>query len=67
MNLDFRSFYHHFENGCLLYGCDAIRDMRADFEKLFADSREISDQYVSMAPIPVRIEQAVMRLVAGLL
>ena len=67
VNLDFRSFYHHFENGCLLYGCDAIKDMRADFEKLFMDSREISDQYVSMAPVIVRIEQAVMRLVAGLL
>ena len=67
VNLDFRSFYHHFENGCLLYDCECIRDMKADFENLFKVSREISDQYVSQASVPVRIEQAVMRLVAGLL
>ena len=32
INLDYRSLYHHFENGCLYYGCDAVADTKADFE-----------------------------------
>lgn len=31
VNLDYRSLYHHFENAVLLYGCDAIKDMKDDF------------------------------------
>lgn len=30
INMDYRSLYHHFENGVWMHGCDAIRDIEAD-------------------------------------
>ena len=34
-NLDYRSLYHHFENNVLFTGCDAIKEVAADFEDMF--------------------------------
>ncbi len=45
INLDYRSLYHHFENGCLYYGCDAILDTKSDFEWMFDQSREVTEAY----------------------
>ena len=45
INLDYRSLYHHFENGCLYYGCDAVMETRADFERTFDESREVTEDY----------------------
>ena len=36
INLDYRSLYHHFENGCLYADCDAVMDTKKDFEETFA-------------------------------
>ena len=33
INLDYRSLYHHFENGCLYADCDAVMDTKRDFEE----------------------------------
>ena len=45
INMDYRSLYHHFENGVWMHGCDAIRDIEADFDKLLQDSEEVTDKY----------------------
>ena len=34
---DYRSLYLHFENGAFLYNCDAVKEMRKDFEHIFAE------------------------------
>ena len=46
INLDYRSFYHHFENGVFLYRCKAVTDIREHFRELFRESEEVTNQYL---------------------
>ncbi|MBR3317355.1 MAG: cardiolipin synthase [Atopobiaceae bacterium] len=66
INLDYRSLYHHFENGCLYYGCDAVADTKADFEWMFEQSTEVTQDYVDSA-VTKRLGTAVLRLAAPLM
>lgn len=45
INLDYRSLYLHFENACWFTGHRAVADLIADFADLFAQSREVTEQY----------------------
>ena len=36
INMDFRSLYLHFECATYLYRCEAIKDIRQDFENMFS-------------------------------
>ncbi|MBO7711024.1 MAG: cardiolipin synthase, partial [Lachnospiraceae bacterium] len=66
INLDYRSLYHHFENGCLFCGCNITGDIRKDFESMMAQSREVTQEY--MAPEAGRkLLDLILRLVAPLL
>ncbi|MCI6470098.1 MAG: phospholipase D-like domain-containing protein, partial [Lachnospiraceae bacterium] len=68
INMDYRSLYHHFENGVWMHGCDAIRDIEADFDKLLQDSEEVTDKYWDgRKNMAVRGWQCIMRLIAPLL
>lgn len=67
INFDYRSLYHHFENGVLLYGCAAIRDIGRDFEQIFAASREVTGQYREGRSAVLRLTQCLLRLFAPLL
>ena len=67
INMDYRSLYHHFENGVFLYNVDCIRDMRADFENLFDQSYEVTDKYASGRSTSLRIVQCLWRFVAPLM
>ena len=66
-NLDYRSLYHHFENNVLLSGCDAVGDIAADFDSLFPQCREVTDQYRSGRGAALRTWQYIHRLFAPLL
>ena len=66
INLDYRSLYHHFENGCLYYDCDAVADTKADCEWMFAQSREVTKEYIDPA-IHLRLWHLILRLAAPLL
>lgn len=66
INLDYRSLYHHFENGCFLVDCDAIADIKSDFDKTFGESREVTDLYIDRSP-QTRLWQLVLRLFAELM
>ena len=67
INLDYRSLYHHFENGCFMADCDAVADIRADFERMMAQSREVTQQYREGRSATLRLGQLVMRFFAELL
>ena len=67
INLDYRSLYHHFENGCFMADCDAVADIRADFESIMAQSREVTQQYKEGRSATLRLGQLVMRFFAELL
>jgi cardiolipin synthase len=45
INLDYRSLYHHFENGCLFMNYEAVNKVKADFETMMAQSREVTEDY----------------------
>ena len=63
-NLDYRSLYLHFENNVLLYGCEALRDMEADFAETFDQCREVT---ASDRSTPLRIWQCILRLFAPMM
>lgn len=66
INMDYRSLYHHFENGVLLWQCPAISDIAADFENMFKVSADVTEKYRSRSRA-MRIGQALLRLFAPLL
>ena len=66
-NLDYRSLYHHFENNVVLYGCDAIADIAADFENTFPQCREVTESYRSGRGAVLRTWQYILRLFAPLM
>lgn len=67
INLDYRSLYHHFENGVLLYGCDAIKEIAEDFENTLQKCTEVTEAYREGRPAVLRGTQCILRLFAPLL
>lgn len=66
-NLDYRSLYHHFENNVLFTDCDAVGQVAADFENLFPQCKEVTEQYRAGRSIMLRLWQCILRLFAPLL
>ncbi len=48
INLDYRSLVHHYECGAVLYKTPCIADIRADFDKIFGVSEEITPEKCKM-------------------
>lgn len=67
INLDYRSLYHHFENGCLYADCGAVADTKRDFEETFAACREVTDYYTSGRGAFMRLGQMLLRLASPLM
>ena len=67
INLDYRSLYHHFENGCLYADNDAVMDTKHDFEETFAKCKEVTDFYAHGRGAFMRLEQLLLRLAAPLM
>ena len=67
INLDYRSLYHHFENGCLYADCEAVMDTKRDFEETFAQCEEVTDYYAEGRGAFLRLEQMLLRLAAPLM
>jgi cardiolipin synthase len=65
--MDYRSLYLHFENGAFLYNCDAVKEMRKDFEHIFAESTEVTEKYKSGRSAVLRGTQCLLRLFAPLM
>lgn len=66
INCDYRSFYHHFECGAVLYGTETIADIKADFlktEKQCVPAAEAS----SHMPLLLRFIRSLLRLFAPLM
>ena len=67
INLDYRSLYHHFENGCLYADCGAVMDTKKDFEETFAQCREVTEYYANGRGAFLKIGQMFLRLAAPLM
>lgn len=67
VNMDYRSFYHNFENAVMLYETNAIQDISSDFKALFSVSKEVTEDYRKGRKNRLRIPDAILRLLAPLL
>ncbi|MCR5747778.1 MAG: cardiolipin synthase [Lachnospiraceae bacterium] len=67
INLDFRSLYHHFENGAMIYDYKAVGDMKQMFEETFPKCREVTEEYRSGRSQFLRLKQMILRLFAPLM
>lgn len=67
INLDYRSLYHHFENGCWIYDPAIAVSIRKDFQSMFAKSREVTEEYSVGKSSVMNIVQMILRLFAELM
>lgn len=67
INMDYRSLYHHFENGVLLYKCSAVNAVADDFSKILEVSQEVTANYNGKRSAVLRAGQCILRLAAPLL
>lgn len=67
INLDYRSLYHHFENGVFLYRCEAIKDIAKDFAETIEKCTEVTEYYQKGRSAVLRGTQCILRLFAPLL
>ena len=67
INMDYRSLYHHFENGCFFCHAKAVQDMKADFEHTFQECRDVTERYRTGRSSMLRFGQLILRLFAELL
>lgn len=67
INMDYRSFNLHFENGIWICGAPIIEDMKNDIIETFKVSAEISFNEWKCRPWYIKVIQAFLRLFAPLL
>lgn len=66
INLDYRSFLHHYECGALIMGSSAIKDAEKDFNEILEKSQEITLENYKMN-IFARLINSVLKLFSPLL
>ena len=67
INLDYRSLYYHFENGVFLYNCNAVGEIKKDFDHTLLECREVTKEYETQGTFFKRFKQNILRLFAPLL
>lgn len=67
INLDYRSFYHHFECGTYLYGSECIYDIERDFQNTLSRCTDVTHESIKKEKPVVKLVGKIMRLVAPLL
>lgn len=67
INLDYRSLYHNFEDGCLMIDVDAIKDIKADFENTFKECTEVTNLPRYHRKRDINIADRLLRLFAEFL
>lgn len=67
VNMDFRSFYLHFENGVWMCGGDTARSIKHDFKQTLEYCREIDFDEWESRPLKRKLAQAVLKFIAPLM
>lgn len=67
INMDYRSLYLHLECGAYFYETQVSRQVEEDFQKILAQSREITEEIYQDFPFYQRAIGRVMRIIAPLL
>lgn len=64
VNMDYRSFYLHFECAAYLRNVPAVADVEADFQATLAQSQEIGIEDLKRIPITTRLAGWLLKVVA---
>lgn len=66
-NMDFRSFFMHFECATVFYGGKTVREVKADFDRTFELCRQVPSDYRKRVGILRRVFRGIARAVAPML
>lgn len=67
VNMDYRSYYLHYECGVCLYHVDEIMDMKKEFENALSQSQEITLEMMKQIPLWKRFMMAFFNLFSPLI
>lgn len=67
INLDYRSFYHHFECGAYFYDNKVVGKVEEDFQNTLLKCQEVTWDYYKKIPLHQKILGRIFRLVAPLM
>ena len=67
INLDYRSLFLHFENGCFIYKNDVIKDIEDDFNKTLSESRKIKKEMVNSSPASKKLLRLILKMFSSAL
>lgn len=67
VNLDYRSFYHHFECGAYFYDNMIVKDVEADFQNTLKECIEVTKEYYKRIPLWQKWAGKLFKLFAPLL
>ena len=67
INLDYRSFYHHFECGACFFGNLVVAKVEEDFQETLKKCREVTPDYYKRLPLYQKIVGRIFRLAAPLM
>lgn len=67
VNLDYRSFYFHFECGVYLYDTPSVGEIAEEFDRIFEKSTEITLSAWRSRPRKDAVKQAILRIISPFL
>jgi len=67
INLDYRSFYHHFECATYMHSVSCISDMKADYDETLKKCKEVTPETVKKTKLGVKLAGALMKAIAPLM
>ena len=67
INLDYRSFYHHFECGAFIYANPVVWEIEKDFQETLKKCRRITLKQLRERNIFLQIAGRILRLIAPLM
>ena len=68
INLDYRSLYHHFEDGCVMYSPRLCEDVKGKMEQMMSRCNEVTELYrKGQISLPLSVFRCMLRLFAPIM
>ena len=67
INLDYRSFYHHFECAAYMYNVDCISDIEKDFQETLEKCSEVTYDTIKKEKLSVKLVGSMLKALAPLI
>ena len=67
VNMDYRSYYLHYECGVWMYQTPCLRDIRKDLEECFARSQQVTLEECRSVSVPRRFLRAFLNIISPIM